>query len=230
MRPESPEIQKQQFEYEHFDNEAQRDDIFFFTKHAVEYLEKIGECNLVFMDRSARPAYAALDEYWNIKHSDDNLPKPKFYFVNPKGFLTNRDWAGERNSDDVIQEIQEKFPELVKDTSKPLVLIDACVHLGTTLENVGYHFERLGFRVTCIVANTTKDHSGLQFETPSVRSDVCDIFGDTHNYGDIVSKNRDSVVSTKTIRENEFEQEMLQDEANTVRREIRQIIRDGLNS
>lgn len=228
MSLESPEIQKEKFEYEHFDNEKQRDDILFFTKNAVEYIEKIGECNLVFMDRAARPAYAAIDEYWNIKHGDDDLLKPKFYFVSPKGFLTNKDWAAGRNSNMVLEAIKEKLPELVKDKDKPLVLIDACVHLGTTFENVGYHFEQLGFKVTCLVANITNNYSDLKFEGSSVKSDKCDIFGDTSCYGDIISKNYDSIISTKTIKENEFEQLMTQDEAKTVRKEIRQIIKDGL--
>ncbi len=230
MNLESPEIQKEQYEYQHFDNETQREDIFFFTKHAIEYLETLGECSVVFMDRAARPAYAAFDEYWNIKHPDNDLPKPKFYFVNPKGFITNRDWLGEKNSENVLQEIEDNFPSLMKDKDKPLILIDACVHFGTTFENVGYHFEKLGFKVKCLVANIAKNHSDLKFESKSVKSVECDIFGASSDYGNIVERDGNSIISKSNVKnlDDNFNQKMSLNEGIVLRKEIRQIIREGL--
>lgn len=231
MRFESTSvIEKEEYEYEYFYNKKQRDSIFFFTKNAVEYIEKIGECNLVFMDRSARPGYTAIDEYWNIKHHDDGLPKPKFYFVNPKGFNTNRNWMGERDSGDVLEEIEDNFTELTQDTEKPLILVDTCIHYGTTLENVTYHFKELGFKnIKFLIANTRQNHSDIKSEIPSVSLDECDVFGDTSDYGDVVSnENIESVISKKTKKGNGVGNKIMMNEAKVVRREMRQIVKEGL--
>lgn len=48
------------------------------------YLHDQNVPNMIFLDRSPRPLWVGIDEYW--KENYNHKPRPSIYFVNPSGF------------------------------------------------------------------------------------------------------------------------------------------------
>jgi hypothetical protein len=222
MKTELPsqfDVHPEKFEYEYFTQASIQKDIYAFAENTVEFLEGLGECNVLFFDRSARTAYIVLDEYWNLKHDNDDLPKPKFYFINPRGFK-------DRPRVDVIQEIDKSLSGL--DKEKPLVLVDVCIHTGDTMETVGNYLYTAGFKnIKVVIANTRTNHSDINSEIPSVKLNTCHTFGDPSSWGNIIKQQSDSIISQKRIKNLKNPSDKIeQHEANMVRKELRQIVRE----
>lgn len=152
--------------YAFFQVEESRDDLFEFVRSIAEYLHDNKIPNLVIVDRSSRPLYIGVIEYWRSKYPNEKLPG--MYFVNPKGFkyqeMLNssdldkvlqsayaKDDAIEsshdvRNKQDVLNEFQETYDRLLADKDKPVLVFDSCIHSGDTLLPVKKIMESSGFK------------------------------------------------------------------------------------
>lgn len=214
-------------DYDFFPGSFKRKEIFNFTKNTVSFLENLGKpANILFFDRSARMGYAAIDEYWNLKHGTDGLPKPKFYFINPDGFRLKYFVGLPVFDDNKLSEIDDSLDHLDKD--QPLVLLDVCIHRGNTIRDVINYLQKVGFKnIKIVVANNNSNDSEFTSEIPSIKDDVCYIFSDSQMEGNIIDKSSDSIFSTKRIKNpKNLTNQMDQSEANAIRKELRQMIRD----
>lgn len=213
----SPETDR---EYKFFKDKGEIEDIRTFTKNTVEFLETLGESNIMFFDRSARLAYVAIDEYWNLKHGVDGLPKPKFYFINPDGFKLKYFVGSPVYDEDKLTEIDEELSHL--DKGKPVVLIDVCIHTGNKMRNVFNSLNKIGFHdIKTIIASTRTNSSEIESEIPSIKSNTCCIFLKPHRTGDMIDKGDNSIFSFKRS-----EVDIERNAANDSRKELRQLIRD----
>lgn len=214
------------FQYHHFDTAKERNDVYVFTKQTVEYLESLSEPSVVFLDRAARPAWVAIDEFWNQKHPNDNLPKPKFYFLNPEGFNRTRgEWRlspKDRTDDVVVKELQEKAKVMLQDKDKPLVVIDTCIHTGSSMESVFFMLKKVGFKdIRTIIANTDDNHSDFESAIRFKKnSDGCSIFSSDVGHDEPLNKYSDSIF---TALKNSTD---ARKDSAEIRKEIRQIIKD----
>ncbi|MEK9151753.1 MAG: hypothetical protein AAB692_00100 [Patescibacteria group bacterium] len=142
-----------------------RKDVFEFSKTIAEYLKNNGIKDLVIADRSSRPLYIGVREYWMKIFPDE--PMPNMYFINPKGFksrdsLTDAELqdAGydaavkddrverietARNRKEIIAEFKQVYKKLYADNKEPVLLFDTCLHSGKTLYSVVEAFKAMGF-------------------------------------------------------------------------------------
>ena len=152
-------------EYEFFKYEDAREEVFKFSKSIAEYLKENDIKDLVIVDRSSRPLYVGVKEYWKDVFPD--VPMPNIYFVNPKGFnsvdeiekskIQYANTAAYLNGDpleqldeartkmEVMEEFKDVYPKLLKDKEKPILIFDTCIHSGDTLFPVTKTLEDLGF-------------------------------------------------------------------------------------
>lgn len=171
-------------EYEFFKWQEARNDIFEFSKSIAEYLKNEDVQNLVIVDRSSRPLYIGVKEYW--KDAYHGLPMPNIYFVNPKGFkntdevnpyaleYTNLDGSlkGDkyesidkaRTKDEVMEEFENVYPKLIKDKEKPILVFDTCIHSGNTLLPFTSTLEELGF-TDVRIGSVNPSEEGSSIET-----------------------------------------------------------------
>jgi len=227
--------------YEYFGNEHKRHDIYEFSKELSIYLQENSIKNIIFLDRSARPAWVGVDEYWNQHHKPDT-PKPGFYFVNPDGFVV-RDGTlisdmrqvmllldqlmatgslspeqKTKTTREVGQRFSEVYPNLIQEKDEPLVVFDTCSHTGGTIKPVIAVLEHLGFSdVRVITANEPDWDSGIEPDAlidGETRLTSCYPFGN-----DSLVKKKDDVVSVRNENAN-------QQQANLLRSEIRRIVRE----
>ena len=151
--------------YEFFPYEAERRDIFNYSKAIAEYLRSENIPNLVIIDRSSRPLYIGVMEYLRNKYPDEKMPN--INFMNPKGFkaredltpndiqeiIADCDWKGDisepshkvRSQDDILKEFGETYKNLMEDKDKPVLVFDTCLHTGNTISPVKKTLELSGF-------------------------------------------------------------------------------------
>jgi hypothetical protein len=157
--------EKKTKEWEFFTWENARDEVFMFSKSIAEYLKECEIKDLVIVDRSSRPLYIGVREYW--KDVYQNTPMPNIYFLNPKGFKNvdemtyfelnavndHAAWKGDRDEsyleartkDEIIDEFESIYPKLVADKDKPILVFDTCIHSGDTLSPLVKTLENMGF-------------------------------------------------------------------------------------
>lgn len=156
----------------------------------AEYAHDNDIPNIMFVDRGARPAYIGVSEAWNRKYSDEE--HPNFYFINPTGFLDIRSglhlrremrmfsgiaamregqekgndtgsfFATSRSKPVIDADFLTTYPKLAQDKESPLLLMDTCIHGGSTIEPLLKALDRMNF-------------SDVRFG----------VFEDTRNYSDI---------------------------------------------
>lgn len=151
-------------DYEFFPFEKERRELFDYSKKLAEYVHDNDIADLVIVDRSARPVWVGVKEYWRAKYP--NEPMPGIYFINPKGFSTVENtsydeqdrqyskslWHGEpvehgptRTNLEVLIELRSVYKRLLEDKDKPVVLFDSCLHRGATLAPVVELMKQAGF-------------------------------------------------------------------------------------
>lgn len=157
--------EKETKEYEFFKWEDSRNEVFEFSKAIAEYLKEDDIQDLVIVDRSSRPLYIGVKEYWKDAYPD--TPMPNIYFVNPKGFknidevnlfelkAANEEgvWKGDRDEElntvrskyEVLEEFENVYPKLIQDKDKPILVFDTCIHSGNTLLPLITTLDELGF-------------------------------------------------------------------------------------
>lgn len=165
ITPKSEDNRESSDRYEFFEFEEARKQLFEFTEKIVDYLRKEKISNLVIVDRSSRPLYVGVREYWQKKYPQEK--KPNILFVNPNGFKAREDLTEDeieelinecdfkldavetpdqvRPKERIIKEFHEKYKLLVADKEKPVLIFDSCIHSGDTLLPMKKIFKESGF-------------------------------------------------------------------------------------
>ncbi len=146
-------------EYQYFKREDVREGIYEFSSGLAKYLHDQNIPNVIFLDRSPRPLWVGLDEYWKLNYKKEK-PRPNIYFVNPDAFDVVERATSEETEDSLIadkiffsltgesrilekakkldQETRDLFTEsyfnLRKDKDKTIAVFDNCIHSGKTIE------------------------------------------------------------------------------------------------
>ena len=139
--------------YEFFKSPQEREELFNYCKSISEYLREEEIPNMVIIDRSSRPLYVGVREYFKTKYKEEKTPN--IYFMNPKGFkakeyLDSEDISqiihlckkkgdiGEsskqvQNEEDISKEFKDVYKNLINDSDKPVLVFDTCSHTGASL-------------------------------------------------------------------------------------------------
>lgn len=141
--------------YKFFHSEQGRKNLYILTKRLCEFMREQGVASLILLDRSARPLYAGVKEYYAQAHPGQ--ASPHIYFMNPLGFkskehlhewdnlqLMTRFEDGDldsriehlRSKEDIKQEVERAYSQLMRDRHQPVMIFDTCIHSGTTLAPV----------------------------------------------------------------------------------------------
>ncbi|MEI6352356.1 MAG: hypothetical protein WCO35_00240 [Candidatus Nomurabacteria bacterium] len=216
------------YDYKYFTNKENRKNIYEFGKGVTEYLHKEKITNLILLDRSPRPLWVAVDEYWKTNYKEEK--RPDIYFINPDAFNNLNSSGMESFFKKLIyslsdtsenEELNEEFDSIYKklgnEKDKPLAIFDNCIHSGDTIEPVIDFLKDYGFKdIRILIGDTSANFSSVNIDKYCTDNAIglCSVFGkDFGIYKDneILSKyyptaNRDRVVQS--------------------RKEVRQIIRD----
>ncbi len=142
--------EEQQKTYNYFCLPQERQEIFEFSSKLADFIHEKNIRNLVIVDRSSRPAYIGINEYWKFKFPLE--PPPNIYFVNPKGFNVS-DWQGVTEQG-ITDEFSSVYKKLLADKDKSVLFFDTCIHSGGTLKPVIDIFKKVGF--TNILVSSVK--------------------------------------------------------------------------
>jgi hypothetical protein len=161
--------------------------------------------NIIFLDRSARPAYQTFKEQWRENYQDKQ--RPNIYFITPK-LMENLGVDEEE-----IQLFKKEQPHLYKN-KKPTLIFDVCLKSGLTLYNVTDLLKKSNFdEVYTIVTSTHRNEK--QYFTPDKiiykDEDIgCHIFGrffnkeigvhKKENYSFLSQVNKNETYNTKLNR------------------------------
>ena len=168
--------------YNFFETQRSREELAYYCQKVAEYLHDQKIPNLIIIDRSSRPLYIGLIEFWRAKYPNEKLPG--IYFMNPKGFkaresLTEDDleeiqmdslWKEDsveyqqiRTEEDILEEIEKVYSQLSKDKEKPLLIFDSCIHSGGTLSPVKDILAKSGFsNIKIGTANKANEDATIQ--------------------------------------------------------------------
>ena len=204
--------------YQFFIYKEEREDVYKFSAAIAEHLKEQNIPNLVITDRSSRPLYIGVREYWKKKYPDKKMPN--IYFMNPRGFKSAENLTGQdivkiisdnmfsndakvvhdqaRNHGEIYQDFKQTYKTLLKDKNKPVLVFDTCIHSGNTLKPVKDMMKEQGFtdiRIGSI--NPSGPHSSVNADfyiTNERPARECIPF----DKDCIVEKTFDHVYSTKT--------------------------------
>lgn len=252
----SPEATKPKT-YEFFGTERSRQELFSYIKTIADFLKENDIADIVLLDRSARPLYVGLREYWKSQYPDSEMPG--IYFLNPKGFvsqtsLTLWDYAkfGEqyenetfedskelpstvRAERDIDQEIQASMNGLYKDKNKPIMIFDTCIHTGSSIEAVQSKLQQHGFNNLMIGSITPASidvQSAIQYILTSGRQPIREDFAATDStpeYGCYpFYKDRMVQKTFSSIYSQRQPDEHMRRQAARLREEIKLIVDDNL--
>lgn len=128
--------------------------------------------NVVFLDRSARPAYIPFKEQWSKNHSDKK--RPSIYFLSPK--MLEETVVGEEE----VDLFRKEHPYLTA-SDKPTLIFDVCVKDGLTFQNVSELFEKAGFSNVYTMATAVHNDRKQYFQADKIlynnHSLGCHLFG-----------------------------------------------------
>jgi hypothetical protein len=228
--------------YEFFNDPVERSELFQYTKKIAEYLRTEKIPNLVIIDRSSRPLYVGLREYFKSKYPDE--PMPNIYFMNPKGFkargtltiqeLSNiildgmfKDDVYEvphrlKSEEEILADLEDTYKKLMLDKDKPVMVFDTCIHSGKSLQPVREYLDKAGFsdiRIGSI--NPAEANARVQtdfYVTEDEAEKGCYPF----DREKIIEKTFDSVYSRATTDPEKISRSM------RLRKEIKRIVTDFL--
>lgn len=103
--------------------------VYRMTKDVDDFIHKKKFRQLVLADRSARPLYTPLREYWKLRYSNDALPQ--IFFINPEGAKNST------QSQEVLRvKFEKEHPHLYKNRDQPTFIFDICTHSGDTIRRL----------------------------------------------------------------------------------------------
>jgi hypothetical protein len=229
----------QKSDYEFFSESEEPLLLFQYTKKMVDYIICEGIENLILLDRSARPFYIAIREYFKINKPDKKAPN--IYFVNPKGFieenLNNLSFSNlhklayasnitasgiyipnNRNPKAIASEFASTYKRLVNEKDKPLLVFDTCIHTGKTMAKVKDILDLVGFEDVQISSVNPADSTSIIktdfYLTNEETIRGCFPFGQPN----LVKKSSQSVLSNRSDDDDDFYNSSI------IRAEIKKII------
>lgn len=147
FKKEKKPIPKEEFKYSIFTDKAYRENLFFNVKELSEYIMTHNISNLIFVDKRARLTYVGVKEYLKIKYPEKT--DLNIYFINPLGLAPREDisankvnnseynaYGHPKKRDEIFQEFEETYQELLKNKDKKTLIFDICTHSGFTLSRV----------------------------------------------------------------------------------------------
>lgn len=162
-------------DYEYFKDEGQRHDIYEFSKELTKYIHENSINDVILIDRSARPAWVGIDEYWKTNYPEEK--RPSIHFLNPEplefgNFLKDENISGreaakdmrevEKNgSSPLLNKFNKKITSLADEFIKkykiekgnPILVFDTCSHTGETINAVTNMLRAGGYEVRIVTAN-----------------------------------------------------------------------------
>lgn len=145
-------------------DELDREDIYQASERLAGEIRERGFQNIIFVDASARPISTGLTTYWHKAFPGE--PLPGIFFINADGFHpadeTSRELEevnklieavlGTRIHRDVgeisqasIDRLQEVHQRLMSRKHEPTLIVDTCMHTGTTVKRITEALQRTGF-------------------------------------------------------------------------------------
>lgn len=226
-----------------FGDAINQDILVCATRRLADEIINHGFKNVLFIDSSARPATTALKEYWRFEHPD--LEMPGLYFINPFGLKNASDIdemkftailtgkanksldsltpEAARTDEQILGEFKKRYPALLAEKDKPLLIFDTCSHTGTTMLPVKRLLERAGFGdVNTALAS---EHNHLTADIVLLDEADCYPFGrDT-----AVLKHQGSVESLRVGggREQSEEEKLARERATRLRENIKKVIQQA---
>jgi hypothetical protein len=202
-----PEKKETKTDYEYFPDPDSREDIYQFSKGVSEYLHDEEIPNIILIDRSTRPLWIGIDEYWKQKYK--NEPRPNIYFVNPDSFqvverahedvkkslftqpfFTETDLIeakeqirenAEKFEEDVKNQFEQSYKKLETEKNRPLAVFDNCIHSGETFIPLASYLTKSGYQdLRIVVGETSNDFSPLKIDkefTSKISYHACSAFG-----------------------------------------------------
>lgn len=126
-------------------------DLFDCCKATADYVDQHNVSAVAFVDRSARPMWIGLNEYWEKTHGDK--PGPDYYFVNPDGFRDQRD---------IEKRLETEHRRLARHKQDTVLLVDTCMHSGSAMKPVIEGLQKGGFQdVRIAIASNRRNTSGI---------------------------------------------------------------------
>jgi hypothetical protein len=154
--------------YDHFPTRDCRDDLYQVAASTSRYIQQHDIKRVYLLDRSARPAHAALSAYWKAKNPDEEMPGIRF--LSPKGFISKEE-LGEgplnkrelkqidedrhgkaesfkhvRQSAKIVEELQAMFKKDGVQPEDDVLLFDTCLHTGRSLTPIKDKFDKAGMK------------------------------------------------------------------------------------
>lgn len=155
-------------------------------KELSDYCQEHDIKNVIFMDRSARPAYMALKTDWDSRN--DPKDRPNIYFVSPRALMQS-------GVADYVGALAEEQPYLLKDKDAPTLLFDVCVKEGGTMQNMTELLKKSGFGDVYSMVTALHEDKTQYFDADKV------IFDDhglgCHLFGSPLSTNNEVGVTRK---------------------------------
>lgn len=236
---------KENNNYEYFNDPIRRKDIYQFSKGVTEYLHSQKIPNLILIDRSPRPLWVGIDEYWKSHYKKEK--RPNIYFVNPDGLDVASKIASttkltvdqllfdrlmlavsgesiiQKEGEKIKEELKEKFKEayskLELDKNKPLAVFDNCIHSGETMLNVLNFLDSAGYeKLKVLIGETSGNWSNVKIDkdfTKKVQYVSCGAFG--RDLG--ITKDRENVFS-------KYDENADREKVVKCREEIRRIVKE----
>lgn len=137
--------------------------IFEGCRAIADYANEQSIGQLALIDKSARPLWAGIDEYWRSAYPDE--PRPGINFLNPSLFRTMlRESTSpaelsaqlQAAGDVTLEQLKRSRSPLADDLAAPVLLVDACLHSGKSVYMTKRVLEAAGFQDLRIgVINTT---------------------------------------------------------------------------
>lgn len=171
--------------YEIFAQPEAREDIVKIGTTIAKYVKDNDIHDVIFADRSARPAYIAAQEAYRQLYPDEQ--GPNIYFMNPKGFVSVEkidedqslldnlaveadrkddivEWNNARTKTEILDDVRRY--DFVKKQEKDgkqrrVLLFDTCIHSGDTLLPMRDILEEAGLEVHVGVTNDRGNRSGF---------------------------------------------------------------------
>ena len=173
--------------------------------------------NVLFLDRSARPAYVPFKTYWDS--TQNAKERPNIYFLSPKLL------EGTGADEEAVALFKKEQPKLSQTKDSTLVF-DVCVKDGLTIHNVGELLEKAGIEDTySMVTAVHKDRKQYVNATKTLydnHSLGCHLFGSPLQEGSVgVDKQPYSLLATKKIGN--------QAKINANRRELKEAVKQYLD-
>lgn len=186
--------------YEFFKDDLERSQLFEYCKAVAEYLKEQEIPNILIIDRSARPIYIGIKDYFQAKYPKQE--KPGIYFINPKGLLPEEKLTPQditeiaeanrlsvdieegpdevKTEKEIEEEFQEIYKHLIKDKTNPVLVFDTCIHSGQSITSVKDILEKNGFtEVLTGTVNPTQPDSKVKSDfyiSPTISDKYCHPF------------------------------------------------------